>query len=372
MINLITGLPGNGKTLFTIGFLEQWAKRENRPVFYSGIVFTEEGKARLGWQEVDALEWYTVPPGSIVVIDEAQRVFRPRAHGREVPKHVEQLETHRHQGIDLVLITQHPMLIDNEVRRLAGSHRHVVRKFGLEAATVHEWSEVRQDCEKPGRRADSSKVAWSYDRTLFGLYKSAEVHTVKARLPKQFWIAVGCVLALVLLIAALWLYFGRKIDKAAPTRQEASGQVSQGSGKSQGKAVFDPVADARQYVAMNTPRLEGLPHTAPKYDEMTRPTSVPVPVACVASASRCLCYTQQGTRMQVRDQQCRDIAEFGFFQEFRPDGDGGSWSDRQRQSVQVLSAQERLPISGASTRDVTLVDGYGVNGRAGQGLRVPG
>lgn len=370
MINLITGLPGNGKTLFTIGFLEQWAKRENRPVFYSGITLTDEGRERLGWQEVDALEWFTVPPGAIVVIDEAQRVFRPRTHGKDVPKHVEQLETHRHQGIDLVLITQHPMLIDNEVRRLAGNHRHIVRKFGAQAATVHEWTEVRTDCEKPGRRADSSKTPWAYDKGIYKLYKSAEVHTVKLRLPKHVYFLAAAVCLVVLTIGGFWYWGSHKMGKAKEKEVQVQ-QLSQGGGV-RSKDKFDPVEDAKQYVAMNTPRIEGLPHTAPKYDEVTKPDMAPVPVACVASESRCLCYTQQGTRMAVQEQQCRDIAHNGFFQDFDPNGQ----RQRTEQAVRVLDSQERLPISGASTRDVgaaaNLVDGYGVLGKAGPGVRVPG
>lgn len=379
MINLITGLPGNGKTLFAIGFIDAWAKRENRPVFYSGITLTEQGKQELGWTEIDGLEWFTAPAGAIILIDEAQRVFRPRAHGREVPKHVEQLETHRHSGLDLVLITQHPMLIDNEVRRLAGNHRHVVRMMGMERATVHEWSEVRQDCEKGNRREDSNKTLWPYDKRVYELYKSAEVHTVKRRIPKIVYLTIGAFLAVVVAVGGM-VYYSKKFT-AKPVTADASSvagpsaDVSRVSpGRLSDKPVFDPIADAKQYVAMSTPRVQGLPQTAPKYDELTKPTAVPVPVACVASANKCLCYTQQGTRMDVRDQQCRDIAEFGYFQEFEPDGR----REKSQQAARVLESKDRLPISGASTKDVAgtsslsmAQDGYGVLGKTGPGVRVP-
>ncbi len=33
------------------------------------------------------------------MIDEAQRVFRPRPAGSKVPDYIQELETHRHKGI---------------------------------------------------------------------------------------------------------------------------------------------------------------------------------------------------------------------------------------------------------------------------------
>ena len=368
MINLITGLPGNGKTLFAIGHIKAWAERENRPVFYSGINLTEEGKAALGWTEIDALEWYKCPPGAIVFIDEAQRVFRPRMHGKEVPKHVAELETHRHHGMDLVLITQHPMLIDNEVRRLAGNHRHVVRMMGTQRATIHEWSEVRQDCEKGPRRADSGKTIYTYDRAIYTLYKSAELHTVKRKIPRIVYVVA--LLPFVVLAGIYYIYtFGKKVTETpnipAAADAKASGQTTTPVRPVGDKPQFDPIEDLKHYVAMNTPRVQGLPHTMPKFDEVTKPIVAPVPVACVASAKKCLCYTQQGTRMDVRDQQCRDIAEFGFFQEF----DLAAHRDKAEQSVAVLKRESPLPLSGSSTDDMPPRavlgdgDGYGVLGR---------
>lgn len=383
MINLITGLPGNGKTLIAISIIMAWAIKENRPVFYSGIVLTDEGKAKLGWTEIDALEWFNAPPGAIVLIDEAQRVFRPRAHGKDVPKHVAQLETHRHQGIDLVLITQHPMLIDNEVRRLAGNHRHVVRVMGMERANVHQWNEVRQDCEKGARRSDSEKTTFAYDKSIYPLYKSAELHTVKRKIPK---LAYALLCAPLVIGAGVWyIYgFGKKVATKPATTEATADQSGSSSGAASGtqsksgKPVFDPVEDIRNYVAVNTPRVAGLPHTMPKYDEITKPTTAPVPAACVVmpSKNRCSCYSQQATPMNVPFNLCVEFARNGYFQDFNPNGH--SDDRRALNSSAHLASLDRLPISGASTKDTkpgfvaSSADGYGVLGKAGPGVRHPG
>ena len=376
MIDLITGLPGNCKTLYTIAWVRDWAKRDSRPVYYSGIPLSDEGKAELGWAEIDPEKWMECPPNSIIVIDECQRVFRNRSINSQPPKFVTDLETHRHLGVDLVFITQHPMLIDPAIRRLTGRHRHMVRIWGLEASTVHEWPAVRDNCDKPAARKDSEKQKWTFDKSVYRLYKSAEVHTVKRMIPMR---AKLLLLVPVLLALAAWYVYSFVQKKTAPPQQQNSQVKTQGVGGAAGgvtpmpaSPAYDPVADVKQYIAMNTPRLEGLPHTAPKFDEITKPEVAPVPVACVATASRCLCYTQQGTRMDVRDQQCRDIAEFGFFQEFDPNG-----RDKREQSVAVLDREDKaLPLSGASTREqgryfeapVMDQEGYGVlEGKRGKG-----
>lgn len=369
MIDLITGLPGNCKTLYTIAWVRDWAKRDNRQVFYSGIPLSDKGKEELGWIEIEAEKWMEAPPNSIVIVDECQRIFRNRSLGTQPPKHVSDLETHRHLGIDLVFITQHPSLIDPAIRRLTGRHRHMVRIWGMEASTVHEWPSVRDNCDKPAARKDSQKAKWKFDKSVYALYKSAEVHTVKRQIPMRAKLLL--LVPFVVLLAFYSVYRLMLKDKLDAAKPQQAGQVVQGgvagqaspAGGAMRQVAFDPLTDAKNFVAMNTPRVEGLPHTSPKYDELTKPETAPVPVACIATAKRCLCYTQQGTRMDVRDQQCRDIAEFGYFQDFDP----YARRDKTQKSVSALQRDDPLPLSRVSTQDRQPVyvfdgDGYGVLG----------
>ncbi len=76
MITLITGLPGTGKTTYAVSSL---SKVKDRVVCFSGIPLTDEGKA-LGWLEVE--KWTDAPEGALIVIDEAQRLFRPTQAGK--------------------------------------------------------------------------------------------------------------------------------------------------------------------------------------------------------------------------------------------------------------------------------------------------
>lgn len=305
MITLITGQPGAGKTLFALQFVRELAQKEGRQVFYSGIK-----DLRLTWLELEkAEEWYEVPKGSIVVVDEAQRIFRPRGAGAQVPRHVSELETHRHQGIDLFIVTQHPMLVDANVRRLVGRHFHVVRSFGLKRATVHEWNAVKEQCDKS--REDSVRHEWSYPKEVFALYHSAEVHTHKARVPARLLVLAALpvlLVALVWVVAKWWEKSGTvRPDKDKEAAAKSASVVPDSARTRTGKLT------AAEWVAEYRPRVEGLAYSAPVYDDVTKPVRAPYPAACVASKTRCSCYSEQATRLDMPETLCRQIVERGFY-----------------------------------------------------------
>lgn len=312
MIYLITGLPGNGKTLYTIWHVLERSKAEQRPVFYSGI----PNLALDDWQEFEPEKWFECPPGSIIVIDEAQRVFRPRPGRGQPPEHVERLETHRHDGHDIYLITQHPSLIDQNVRRLAGTHRHIVRTFGMNRAVIHEWGEVHLDCER--RREDSSRTNWSYPKDVFKLYKSAEVHTHKRSFPKQVYWLLGILAVFILTVYHLVTRATEITTKEdSPPSPSAQAPVSTSPAFPQGLTSNAPRVRTRaDYIADYTPRLDGFPHTAPAYDSVTAPERAPYPTGCAQTPTSCRCYTQDGTVIPMTPDSCRAILANGFFRAF--------------------------------------------------------
>jgi|SRR5450830_221897 len=320
MLQLITGLPGNGKTLYALAYVKQWAAQEHRTVFYSGIA-----ELTLDWTEIAADKWYDCPPNSIVVIDECQRVFRPRSLGAQVPEHVARLETHRHQGLDIILITQHPMLADAAIRRLVGKHLHVIRKFGTQHATIHEWSSTKDNCDKPAAKKDSIKHHWRYDKSLFSVYKSADVHTVKRHIPMKIYIFAATP---ILLAAAIWymVQFTQSKMTTSPTNistvpfhkptNTAINEPEKSATTTRQSRYENALEDAKQYLYERTPRIEGLAFTAPRYDKLTQPIHVPRPTGCLSSAHQCQCHTENGTPLAMPEKVCRDIVSNGLFIDF--------------------------------------------------------
>lgn len=320
MITLITGLPGASKTLITIQRIKQLSEQENRPVFYKpkehkddwGIELTPEGEKVLGWQKLKDPEcWYECPANSIVLIDEAQKQFKPRSTGSEVPKFESELETHRHTGLDLFLITQHPMFVSTHVRRLAERHYHHVRVFGTQRSTVHEFSGVRTDPEK--NRVDSVRHEHSFPAEIFKLYKSAEVHTHKRNIPMRVWMVAAAPLVLIALGYVAWDQLTGSGSTIAQVQEAAPEQISASAAPvatPAGQQYLSPAA----YLAAASPRVDGLPFTAPKYDEIQKPAVAPKPASCIQSASKgCRCFTQQSTPLNVPDDLCRQIVQGGWF-----------------------------------------------------------
>ena len=143
------------------------------------------------------MQWESLPDGSVVVIDECQKVFPARKLTDPLPP-VTALSEHRHRGFDFVLVTQSPMMMDSYVRRLVGEHVHCVRRFGLKGCTRYTWGECVDDPQSHTMRSRAIESVWKYPHTLFPLYASATLHTVKTKLPlRMVLIPVGVVAALI-------------------------------------------------------------------------------------------------------------------------------------------------------------------------------
>jgi zona occludens toxin len=352
-IILITGVPGSGKSLYALPFVKRLSEdvpkgQAPRQVYYSGInglntdvlpwldleagvvldsdrdrsldaarmlEAQEQGKTYKPWfsgdyptQAKGAVDWWKLPVGAVIFIDECQSLFRPRGSGAIVPEFVARLEMHRHRGLDIVLVTQHPMLVDQNVRRLVDRHFHVMRNFGLPKATVHEFpTGVRTNPDQ--NRKDSLRHDFLYPREVYGWYKSSELHTHKIRLPWKL-----AAIPLLGLIAAVCFYFAyrvvfvKKLGAAAPTAS-ASAPAAGTPGGRPSAAASAPLS----YLDARKPRVPGLAYTAPAYDKVTEPVTAPYPAACVVIRGHCRCYSQQGTRLDVGNDLCRGIVDGGFF-----------------------------------------------------------
>jgi zona occludens toxin len=382
-VHLITGLQGNGKTLYAIAHVKEWSERETRPVFYHGINILDE--VALPWTKIDPERWFDAPPGAIVIIDECQILFRPRALTKEPPDYVSKLETLRHSGINLVLITQHPMLVDTAIRRLTGMHKHCIRKFGLQASTIHEWHSVKENCDKDIGRKDSIKHHWVFDKKIYPLYKSAEIHTVKSHIPRRIFVMLLLPVLIVFLIFYAVQYFrglGHSDRAAKPSNSDSGFITSSASQTSGSKADYkNALADAREYVYERTPRIDGLAHTAPRYDEVTKPVTAPVPVACVSRSSGCTCYTQQATRMDVPQALCLAIVDRGFFVDFDDGSKHTAQIERPETSQAALNRSDATStLPALQTHDtepkIASATGYGLAGRrdglrSSDGVRTP-
>jgi len=319
MITLITGVPGAGKTARLVDELFFLVETQpDRAVFVSGVPDLIVPHEML---PEDAAKWtkrddtggihFDFPVKSIVVIDEAQRYYRPRPVGSKVPDNVAAFETHRHLGLDFFLVTQHPNLLDANIRRLVGRHLHVhVHPFGR---SLLEWAGARNPDDKTDR-GDAVSKPYKPPKRVFHAYRSAEVHTkVRRGFPK----ALVFVLVALLLAAALGTYAVKRIAGKSDTVTLQTG--SKATEKVVAPVVGQPVPAG--FVPSGSdpfkPTDPNRPESAPAYAQLAQVRNLPVIVGCVATSDLCRCYTQQGTDAQVPQDSCRSRLKSWSFDAYR-------------------------------------------------------
>lgn len=218
MITGETGLPGAGKTLYCVDKLlrplvgssveyetQDGSKAKAPRTIYTNIngLLLEHEKINAGapWTYDTRTDTWTQPadgdkhglnnwhewakPGAVIVFDEIQKPWPLASSGSRVPPCITALETHRHMGVDFIVLTQHPMLIHANLVRLIGRHLHVRRMGNMGLAIVYEWD----SCSRTLLYKNAfTKSAYRYDKKVFELYKSAELHTKQPRkIPALIW-----------------------------------------------------------------------------------------------------------------------------------------------------------------------------------------
>lgn len=286
---LITGTPGAGKTLLATWELARTvpgSSIEQGGVSVPRQLFSNIRDLLVDHTHIDAKDlesWHTwAKPGDVIIFDEVQEVWRPRGLGVKVPPEIAALETHRHMGVDLVLITQHPMLVDPNIRRLVNQHLHL-RRITVGTAMVYEWDH----CENPSQtKGVISHRLFFHRKKMYGLYKSAQLHTKpKVRLPTAVWVLLA--LAGVMAYAGPSTYDRITSKWKAPAEPVKTAQVAS-------KPVSAPVP-------LPVP-LPALPAVVPAALVASSPKLALA--GCGIRASVCRCYDGDGQRMEVDPGAC--------------------------------------------------------------------
>lgn len=326
MITLITAGPGMGKTALAVSMLLDEYK--GRPIFsnvnsltleHSPLPKIEEWTSETINQQGTAEHKFTFPPGSIVVIDECQHFFRPRASGSKVPPYVQAFETHRHAGIDFVLITQGTRLIDFNLRSLIKGGRHIYLHQSFFKRYRLERNECIDEDDKTSRSL-ASRRKYTLPAHVFPLYKSSELHTkpARAKLPIQFYIFIAALIAIVAIGAFLYQRMDKKFESPEKPPVGDTGPAQPGQGQPMGFSSYPATttAPARIQEAM-TPSDDHNPLSAPLYAAVLPPVVAPEVQGCIASKRACACYNQQQTPVWMPDEQCRKRAAGLYFDPYR-------------------------------------------------------
>jgi len=322
VITLITGGPGLGKTALAVSMLQK--QYADRPIFtnINGLTLEHSLLPKLEeWtQEVENAQGtfehhFTFPAGAIVVIDECQQFFRPRAAGSKVPPYISAFETHRHRGIDFILITQGSRLIDSNLRSLVKGGQHIFLKSSYLGRFRYEKSEVINEDDKTSYSL-ASKRKYTLPKESFSLYKSAELHTKPPR-PRLPWAAYLIAIAVILGGLLAWRtsdrIHGFVAGEETSAKPHTTGPVAErpATGVQATQAALMPITEAL------TPTDPHNPLSAPLYAPVA-PKPVPPEVqGCIASKSKCTCYSQQQTPVWMPEEQCRQRAAGEYYDPYR-------------------------------------------------------
>lgn len=328
MIYLRTGANGTGKTLLTLRDVREKSIKENRPVYHNGRFEIVPGGPLDSWKKIDFQDWQSVPDGAIFIIDECHNELPGVGGSKEVPEYIKALAEHRRRGFDFYLLTQHPMNLHPFVRRLIGApgwHQHLKRASGAQLVALLEWPAVNDQPQKNGSGASAAVSMVPYPKEVYTWYRSTSLDTAKTKIPFQVKVLAAC----ALLVPVLGYYGWQSMQKFGGAKKPDIAAVTPGvpgplAPLPPGQMADKPVMTTTQFLASHVPRIEGLPQTAPRYDEVTKPTIAPVPAACVSMGNRCDCYTQQGTKLQTPANLCKQIVAGGFFMDWEQGSTGGA------------------------------------------------
>lgn len=382
MIYLITGQIGAGKTLYALPFVKKLSEEETPPrqVYYCGI--NGINREKLPWIDLGygvelnpeleaeedrksaaeatakqqeyvpwfrnhdypesakgARDWWKLPVGSIIVIDECQEHFPPRGAGSVQPRYIELMARSRHRGYDIVLLTQGPNMFDSFIRSLINRHYHVIRNWGLKKSTIHEWHRVSLTPVSKAEKAAAVRHEFIYPKEVFSWYESSKKHTHKAHVPlKVFLLPVVVILAAV----AAYMSYRMLVGTMKPKNAGGGGTPTAGASVPPGGVTGPHPMTAIEYAQSYQPRVPGLAYTAPAYDKITQPRTAPYPAACVQMHRECRCYSQQGTRLSVLAVDCMRIVQDGFFMDWQQQASDNS------KSVHSVVPAESQSVAAAS------------------------
>ncbi|MCL9790913.1 hypothetical protein J4528_00770 [Neisseria subflava] len=369
MIILQTGVPGSGKTSSVVNmlmtdesythFTDKDGVKKKRPLFVNGIPELKIEHEELTDEQIKEKPFQDfLPYGSLVIIDEAQRLMGTRSAASKVPPFIEALALHRHHGLDIVLITQHPSFLDSFVRKLVQRHMHVsIKPVGRK---LYEWNECVDQPDSSVNIARAIERTFVVPKKSFGMYKSAEVHTKpKRRIPKSL---IFVVLFIPLLIGFTLYTINNMSKRFSADEQQTTSTIAASDVDGTEPKTSPATTDIGQNLKPEdfVPTLAEKPESKPIYDNVRQVKTFEYPVGCVdGGKSGCTCYSSQGTPLkEITKAMCKDYVKNGL--PFNPYKDEQQTAQQPQTAPQTSYTPENgqvLTMGGKNPQNL-MYDGY--------------
>lgn len=342
MLYLYTGQNGGGKTLQAIRKMHE-CHAQGLDVYASNF---NNLRVPFAKHFPNPNDWPLLPEGSVLFIDEAQKIWPKAGAGKAVPEYISQLDIHRQGGIDIYMISPKPTGIHADIRELIAGHYHCVG-YGPSQSRIFRFSEFQEDAKSVTARRNAGFEVYKHEKKYYEMYDSASKHLDK---PKPPWRQrIGKLLLVLAALIALWIAWELFVTftgepskpKVAAAASPSLSSLLPAWGKS--KVALTP----EQYLRVMQPRFPEMPGSAPIFDD--RKVQAEPAVYCMASGDpvdRCGCLTEQGTvyffsqNASVHRLKCAYAARWGgAYDPFkRPPREGRSGASNTRERAPAPTA----------------------------------
>lgn len=356
---LITGQPGNGKTLYAVSLILE-AKKTGRPIYSNINGLDIDGvepipvnvKGELDWTLTEQGDEATGVFGALVVYDETQKLpyfaYKSKEKLSSNPL-ITKLEDHRHFAYDFIFITQSPKFLHLHLLELVNEHYHVKRPMNRAQAEIHKHRGYSMNPETVAAQERAEDIfKFAYPKELFQYYKSTEIVTnSKIQIPKYIkkliFIIVACLLGIIYLVFFKDnQIFGHMMGKDKEPKKVETTQSKDSTGglianavtgakpdlniecrkgvnveKPECVAWFNNLTKSNGSVAsmsMNGQQVQYDPTQPFKTEQIQEQitytvSSKPVFSGCTKINGKYQAYTQQGTKIEVKQSDCKNLIE---------------------------------------------------------------
>ena len=280
---------------------------------------------------------------SLVVIDELQNFF-PNVKTKLDDKMMKFVSEHGHHGLDILTMGQNLMDCHSVWRRRTERKLMFFKLSATGRENSYSWT-AYQAIPQNGRDpawAKATSGTKKYDEKYFGTYKSHDDGTQNKGnyQDKRFnvfsrkSITVGIPVIFTLVGIGCWYLYGyfahptehivvmkkepQQVTSATQQNGQHSTQQAQASQSTQQQQQVD-TANPINF----RPRYMGHPESAPAYDSMRQIKAMPLVYACIADSDRCQCYTDQATRIDMVDGECRKHLQNTVYNPYKENTNGG-------------------------------------------------
>ncbi|WP_277560375.1 zonular occludens toxin domain-containing protein [Acinetobacter beijerinckii] len=358
---------------------ERGEKHDLQPFYAVRTIYSNIKALKIDYVRALVIDWRTCPDGSIFAVDEVQLVPPYNDNKNKNDDIVQELTIHRHRGFDFWFITQSATYLHPTIKELISCHLHITRPY-WRTPKVYQYGSLRQypntlinklNCE--------SKFTFKPKDSIFKLYKSTSIDTSKKRTPAGLYgFAAFIVVAICVFLYGLSGGTGfmchflgtceTKTDLTAQNNKQSNGSANNSPVPTQKdsdnldlqcrKAVnvekpeciqwFNDLSKNNGSVQDQSARNSSITYNPSKpFDQNIEQqltydaTAKPVFSGCIKKNGKYVGYSQQGTVLNVSQDDCKRLLEdgdrpFNYFAQQQ--------TERVSTSEQTQSASKTSPL----------------------------